>query len=260
MSGLELNFESFNSVSPVTPLLILHGFFASARNWRGLAKRFSEQRPVYVLDLRNHGSSPHDSQMDYPQLAEDVLAFLDRHHIIQADFLGHSMGGKVAMWLALHQPERIRQLIIADISPVSYSHCFEHTISSLRALDLDTLSNRKQAEENLAEAIPDLSYRQFLLQNLLLEQGQYRWRVNLDYFQANAAYIVAFPDLSEGLVLQKPVLFLSGEQSYYIRPEAIFSLFPQAQIVELAGTGHWLHIDAPQDFLRLSEDWLNQAT
>ena len=258
MSVLELSFESFNPDSLATPLLILHGFFASARNWRGLAKRFSEQRPVYVLDLRNHGGSPHDARMDYPQLAEDVIAFLDQHGFDQADFLGHSMGGKVAMWLALHQPKSIRQLIVADISPVSYSHCFDHTISSLRGLDLAKLSNRKQAEENLAEAIPDLSYRQFLLQNLLLEQGEYHWRVNLDYFQANAAHIVAFPDVSPGTAFKKPVLFLSGEQSYYIRPEAIYPLFPEAQIVELAGTGHWLHIDAPEEFLRLSEDWLNQ--
>ena len=259
MPALELSFESFNNTVSAVPLIILHGFFASARNWRGLAKQFSEQRPVYVLDLRNHGSSPHDVQMDYPQLAEDVLAFLDRYAIAQADFLGHSMGGKVAMWLALHQADRVRQLIVADISPLSYSHCFDDTIGSLRALDLASLSNRKQAEENLAEALPDLAYRQFLLQNLLLEQGEYRWRVNLDYFQANAANIVAFPEVLDTLSYPKPVLFLSGEQSYYIRPEAIYRLFPLAKIVELAGTGHWLHIDAPQEFMRLSEDWLNQA-
>lgn len=258
MSALTLSFESFNHPDSAVPLIILHGFFASARNWRSLAKQFSQQRSVYVLDLRNHGGSPHYPQMDYPHLADDVLAFLDQQRIDQADFLGHSMGGKVAMWLALHKPERIRRLIIADISPVSYSHCFDNTISSLRGLELANLSNRKQAEENLAEAIPDLSYRQFLLQNLVLEQGEYRWRVNLDYFQANAANIVAFPEVSDGLSFQKPVLFLSGEQSYYIRPEAISLLFPQAKIVELAGTGHWLHIDAPQEFMRLSEDWLNQ--
>lgn len=259
MHALELSFESFNDTDSAVPLIILHGFFASARNWRGLAKQFAEQRPVYVLDLRNHGGSPHHAQMDYPQLAEDVMAFLNRHAIAQADILGHSMGGKVAMWLALYHVSRIRQLVIADISPVSYSHCFDNTIGSLRALDLKSLNNRKQAEESLAEAIPDLAYRQFLLQNLLLEHGEYRWRVNLDYFQANAVNIVAFPDVVDTLPCQKPVLFLSGEQSYYIRHEAIYPLFPQAKIIELAGTGHWLHIDAPQEFMRLSQDWLNQA-
>ena len=257
MPAIKLGFESFNLTNSEVPLIILHGFFASARNWRSLAKHFSEQRPVYVLDLRNHGGSPHHPLMDYPELAEDVLAFLDQHLIDQADFLGHSMGGKVAMWLALHHAERVRHLIIADISPVSYTHCFDNTIASLRALELVNLNNRKQAEEDLAETIPDLSYRQFLLQNLLLEQGEYRWRVNLDYFQSNAANIVAFPDVSNTSSYQKPVLFLSGEQSYYIRPEAIYPLFPHAKIIELAGTSHWLHIDAPGEFIRLTEHWLN---
>lgn len=254
---VELSFEAFNPEHDGVPLIILHGFFAAARNWRSLAKRWSLQRPVYALDLRNHGASPHHPQMDYPSMADDVLAFMDCQRFAQADLLGHSMGGKIAMWLALNQPQRVRQLVIADIAPVSYSHCFKHTIDSLRSLELADLLNRKQAEERLAPAIVDLSYRQFLLQNLQLQQGCYCWRINLDFFQKNAHHIVAFPDTAHLEAFERPVLFLSGEQSYYIRQEAIEAHFPAAAIIELSGTSHWLHVDAPDVFVRYTEDWLN---
>lgn len=259
MSTVPLAFETFNPDQSGVPLLILHGFFASARNWRTLAKRWSEQRPVYALDLRNHGNSPQHAQMDYPEMAADVLAFMVSQGWAKADLLGHSMGGKVAMWLALNHPHCVRQLVVADIAPVSYSHCFDQTINSLRALQLADLQNRKQAEERLAPAIADLSYRQFLLQNLQLEQGQYRWRINLDFFQHNAHHIVAFPDSHHLPAFARPVLFLAGEQSYYIRPDAIAMHFPRAEIIELPGTGHWLHVDAPDLFVRYTEQWLNKA-
>ena len=257
MQTVELAFERFGEPQTATPLLILHGFFASARNWRGMAKQLAEQRQVYVLDMRNHGISPHAAIMDYPSMAADVIAFMQQHDLQQADFLGHSMGGKIAMWLALNHSERVNKLLIADISPVSYSHSFDNTIQALRDLPLAELGNRKQAEEWLATAIADLGYRQFLLQNLVLENGVYRWRVNLEYFHNNAHYIVGFPDGSGLSPYSESVLFLSGEASSYIRRDAIYQWFPKAEIVELAGTGHWLHVDAPAVFLGLVEDELN---
>jgi esterase len=254
--AVPLAFEAFEDAGSGRPLLILHGFFASSRNWRSIARQLAATRPVFVLDMRNHGASPHAASMDYPSMAADVLAFMDARGMASADVLGHSMGGKVAMWLALQQPQRVGQLLIADISPVAYSHRFDNTVLALKALPLAQLSNRKQAEEHLASAIADLHYRQFLLQNLVLENGHYRWRVDLDIFHRNAPFIVGFPDTSACLPYTKPVLFLSGEQSTYIQPYAIHALFPAAVIEVIAGTGHWLHAEAPQAFCAAVEQWL----
>ena len=257
MQTVELEFECFGEQHSGCPLLILHGFFASARNWRSIAKQLAAERRVYVLDMRNHGNSPHSEQMHYPAMAADLAAFMDSRQIKVADLLGHSMGGKIAMWFALQYPQRIGKLIVADISPVSYQHSFDRTATALKALPLAALSNRKQAEEWLTPEIPDQNYRQFLLQNLLLQDGNYRWRINLDYFQRNAHFIVEFPDTTGVAAYPQPVFFLAGEHSAYIHREAIFALFPLAVIGEIPGTGHWLHVDAPQVFCRQATEWLN---
>lgn len=258
MQAVELAFECFGEQHGGCPLLILHGFFASSRNWRTIARQLAADRRVYVLDMRNHGVSPHAERMDYPAMAADIGLFMDSQGIAKAHLLGHSMGGKIAMWFALHFPERVEKLMVADIAPVSYIHSFDHTLQALKNLPLSELSNRKQAEEWLAEAIPDLNYRQFLLQNLLLQDGVYRWRVNLDFFQRNAHRIVAFPDLAVIESYPEPALFLSGENSAYIRSEAIYRLFPRALISEIPGTGHWLHVDAPEQFCRGVGDWIGR--
>jgi len=257
MQTVELEFECFGEQHIGCPLIILHGFFASARNWRSIAKQLAAERRVYVLDMRNHGNSPHCEQMDYPAMAADLAEFMDSQQIKTADLLGHSMGGKIAMWFALQLPQRVGRLVVADISPVSYQHNFDRTAAALKALPLATLSNRKQAEEWLTPEIPDQNYRQFLLQNLLLEDGHYRWRINLDYFHHNAHFIVEFPDTTGMAAYSHPVLFLAGEHSMYIHREAIVALFPLAVISEIPGTGHWLHVDAPQVFCRQVAEWLN---
>jgi len=258
MQTVELAFEVFGDLHSGIPCVILPGFFASSRNWRAIARQLAAQRPVYVLDMRNHGVSPHHPHMDYPAMAADVAAFLDKMQFDIAHLLGHSMGGKTAMWFALHYPERVEALIVADISPVSYQHSFDKTIQALKDLPLNEFSNRKQAEEWLAFAISDLTYRQFLLQNVEFVDGVYRWRVNLDFFQNNAHYIVAFPDTGTLDAYDRPALFLAGEHSQYIQREAIFQLFPKAVIHEITGAGHWLHADAPQLFVESVEEWLGR--
>jgi esterase len=259
MQTVELAFECFGEQHSGCPLLILHGFFASSRNWRSVAKQLAADRPVYVLDMRNHGDSPHCEQMDYPSMAADLAEFMDCRQMKLAHLMGHSMGGKIVMWFALLHPQRVGKLIVADISPVSYQHNFDRTAAALKELPLAKLNNRKQAEEWLAPAIADQTYRQFLLQNLLLRDGVYSWRINLDYFHRNAHYIVEFPDTTGLAVYQQPVLFLAGEHSAYIQRDAIYALFPLALINEIAGTGHWLHVDAPQVFCRQVAEWLNAA-
>ena len=254
-----LAFEEFGEQHSGNPLLILHGFFASSRNWRAIARQLAHHRRVLVLDMRNHGNSPHDPVMDYPSMTADVLAVLDKLHIEKADILGHSMGGKIAMWFALRYPQRLGALIVVDIAPVSYQHSFDPTILALKNLPLNDFSNRKQMEEWLAPAIADLNYRQFLLQNLVFANGSYSWRVNLDYFQRNAPNIVAFPQTQTGEYYPRPALFLAGEHSRYIQSEAVLQLFPAAEIQEVPGAGHWLHVDAPQVFMAQVERWLTAS-
>lgn len=247
MNSLKLYFEEYGDKSS-EPLIILHGFFASSRNWRQIAKKLAENCHVFVLDLRNHGSSPHDPEMDYPSMAGDLELFLDEHGLERASILGHSMGGKVAIWLALTKPERINKLIVADISPVSYEHSFDHTIQALKDIPLNQISNRKQADDFLLTAIPEMSYRMFLLQNLQLTDGKYTWRVNLDIFQKTANNIIAFPETNY-FPFADDALFIMGENPRYTNTEAIYKFFPQAEIFVLKGANHWLHVDQPEIFL-----------
>jgi len=247
MSPIKLAFEEYGDRSN-QPLILLHGFFASSRNWRQIAKQLSELYHVYVLDSRNHGSSPHSPEMDYPAMAKDLKFFMDEHDLQTANILGHSMGGKVAMWFALNHPERIQNLIVADISPVSYQHNFDNTIHALKNLPLERISNRKQADEFLLSTIPELSYRQFLLQNLLLKDGKYCWRVDLGIFEQTAHNIIAFPATDAIAKFVDKALFIMGGNSNYTDEDAIYNCFPNAEIIALKDTNHWLHVEDPVAF------------
>ena len=247
MKPIQLAFEEFGD-SRNTPLIILHGFFASSRNWRLIAKILSDSHHVYVLDMRNHGDSPSAKVMDYPAMATDLSYFMQQHEINKANLLGHSMGGKVAMWYALNCPETVEKLIVADISPTRYAHSFNQTIQALMDLPLNQINTRKEAEVHLSDSIADSSYRQFLLQNLQLKKGEYSWRVDLDIFYETADNIVAFPDADNILPYLDEVLFLGGENSDYIRADDVYRLFPNAIISTLPDTAHWLHVQAPELF------------
>lgn len=254
METVDLDFEEYGDAEQA-PLIILHGFFASARNWRQMAERLSARFHVYVLNQRNHGGSPHAAVMDYPSMAADLKRFLDSQGLTAASLLGHSMGGKVAMWFALNHPGYVDNLMVADIAPVSYKHCFNNTIQALIDLPLAQIGNRKQAEILLAEAIPELSYRQFLLQNLVLEQGGYGWRINLDIFYRMAPNIIAFPPAGHLSPFTGKTLFISGADSGYIDPEALPPLFPAAELSILARAGHWLHVQQPDAFVAVIENF-----
>jgi pimeloyl-ACP methyl ester carboxylesterase len=253
MNTVALHFETFgNAEQP--PLVILHGFFASSRNWRHIAKELARDFHVYVLDARNHGDSPHHAVMDYDSMAGDLLAFFNAQQLARVHVLGHSMGGKTAMWFALQHPERVHKLIVADIAPVNYSHRFDHYIQALKALPLHDISNRKQAETWLSEAIPDLHYRQFLLQNLLLVEGHYRWRIDLGIFAQNADNIILFPQTDA--TFTGKTLFLAGEQSPLVQTDNIAAHFPNARLEVIADAGHWLHVQQPAAFLTAVQDFL----
>jgi pimeloyl-ACP methyl ester carboxylesterase len=259
MKAVELAFEEFGCVTDSPPLIILHGFLASSRNWRVVAQALSAQFHVYVVDMRNHGSSPHTPLMDYPSMAEDLLLFLNQRGIKKASLLGHSMGGKIAMWFALNNPDYLDKLIVADIAPVSYSHSFDATINALRSLPLSEISNRKQAEILLAPAMPELSYRQFLLQNLVLIDGHYAWRVNLDIFYQMAPNIAGFPNTETVKPYQGEAFFIAGNDSNFVKVEAINQLFPTAQLDTILDAGHWLHVQQPKVFIELVENFLSRC-
>lgn len=258
---MNLHFEEYGQQEN-PKLVILHGFFASSRNWRQIAKKLAQNYHVYVPDLRNHGLSPHEAEMDYPIMAADVKAFIAEHKIIKPHLLGHSMGGKVAMWLALNDPDLIQKLIVVDIAPVSYQHSFENVIKALLGLPLVEISNRKQAEDFLSESLPDLSFRQFILQNLILKEGEYCWRTDLAIFQKAAPAIIAFPN-SEGLTpFSGQSIFVVGEKSTHVKKQyydKIETLFPRATIKILANSGHWLHAEQPDQFLAVVNSFISSS-
>ena len=256
METVALAFEELGNPEEAS-LIIMHGFFASSRNWRQVAEKLAAKFHVYVLDMRNHGASPHHPVMDYPVMAADLLQFMDDKSLTTAAILGHSMGGKAAMWFALNHPERVDKLIVADIAPVSYSHCFDNLIAALKALPLHGISNRKQAELLLAADIPELSYRQFLLQNLILKDGGYCWRVDLDIFQRSAPNIIAFPDAASVTPFTGKALFLAGADSGYVKADDITTLFPEAELNFIADAGHWLHVQQPGGFVERVEKFCN---
>lgn len=224
-----------------TPLLIIHGLFGSARNWNVIAKRLSATRPVVVVDMRNHGASPWFDTHSYPELAEDLAAVMDG----PMDVLGHSMGGKAAMVLALAHPERVNRLVVADIAPVAYTHSQMGPLDAMRGVDLAKVSSRADAIAQLDGMPPALI--QFLLQSL--DTKNRRWKLNLDVLAAEMDKIVGFPDVTGQF--DGPTLFLSGANSDYVQHahrDRIKSLFPAAKFAKLSGAGHWLHAEKPRKF------------
>ncbi|MEQ8966075.1 MAG: alpha/beta fold hydrolase [Azospirillaceae bacterium] len=230
------------------PLLVLHGLFGSARNWTSLARRFAEQRPVVTADLRNHGASPWDAAMDYAVMARDLAALIDGSGGGPVDVLGHSMGGKAAMRLALDRPEAVRRLIVLDIAPVAYTDRHSTIVAAMRAIPLASLSRRQEADGWLTEAVPEPPLRQFLLQNLTSGEDGLAWRINLEAIAAHMADLTGWPDPPPGAAWRGPALFLRGGASDYVRDaheEAIHALFPDAEIETVPGAGHWVHAEKP---------------
>ncbi len=243
------------------PLVLLHGLFGSGTNLRSLAKRLAGTHRVILADLRNHGNSPHAPDMTYIDMADDLDALLTHLAADNADFVGHSMGGKAAMVLALTRPQRVRRLVVIDVAPVAYPHSYAALIGALRGVALSRLRSRGDADTALAVTVPDEATRMFLLQNLVSEAGRFRWRLNLDALEHHMDAILGFPQLPAHQ-FQGPSLFVAGEQSDYVRAEheaQIMDLFPQARIEPIAGAGHWVHVDKPQVLLETLQDFLRST-
>lgn len=233
------------------PLVIAHGLFGAARNWRALARRFAMHRHVVCVDMRNHGQSPWSDDMTYPAMADD-LGQVIRDLGGRADLLGHSMGGKAAMVLALSQPELLRALIVADIAPIPYDHSQRPAIAAMRALPAAAATRRSAAQAALTAATGDAALGAFLSQSLdTAAPDAPRWVLNLDALDRNMEAIIGFPADISG-TFPGPALFLTGMDSQYVRPEhdaLIRSMFPSVTYKAIAGAGHWLHADKPQAFI-----------
>lgn len=243
------------------PLLILHGLFGSASNWARHARALAADLRVFSVDLRNHGRSPHALPMDYPAMAADLVALLDRLELPAVRLLGHSMGGKVAMTVALAHPERVARLLVVDIAPRRYRGQQAQVLEALQALDLGTVGSRSEADERLAATLPDPGLRAFLLTNLVQQAGSYAWRINLAAITAAIAELEDFPAGNSRYT--GPTRFVAGADSDYLRPAdepAILARFPGAEFHYVTGAGHWVHAEQPAAFLAVAQPFLVDAT
>jgi pimeloyl-ACP methyl ester carboxylesterase len=256
---MRLNLRSFGETDDRPPLLVAHGLFGSGRNWTSLARKLATDRRVLAVDMRNHGDSPWDAECGYAAQGADLAETLAAEGADRADVLGHSMGGKAAMALALSEPARVRRLIVADIAPVAYDHGHGDYVAAMRDVELDRVSRRSDVDPMLAEAIPQPALRAFILQNLAVEDGRARWTLNLDALEAGMDELLGFPDAWPRERFDGPTLFLRGGTSDYVsdaRLPAVRARFPQAEMVTLEGAGHWLHAERPAPFLEAVERFL----
>lgn len=233
-----------------SPVLILHGLLGSSRNWHSVAQLLSRDHSVVTVDLRNHGQSPHNEEMDYPHLLADVRAVI-QHRQAAVHLIGHSLGGKVAMAVALTHPELLRTITVVDIAPVAYRDRYTPILKALNSVDLESTFSRTAVDRELSRAIPQSHLRQFLLMNLVSSRGGLRWRVNLGALQRALPKLLSFPESPPTVRFTKPTLFIAGARSDYIRPHhhsLIRHLFPTAHVEVIDNAGHWPHVENPAHF------------
>lgn len=249
-----------------TPLIVLHGLYGSSDNWINIGKRLAEKHAVYLLDLRNHGRSPFADTHTFNDLRNDLEVFFEKHNIQSATILGHSMGGKMAMWFAADFPEKVEKLVIADIAPKNYLmlkedsqfYLHQNILLAMQEVDFSMVKSRNDVDDVMAEKIDNARIRQFLLKNITKDKSakKFRWRVNAavlyDYLEEIVSGVN--PDwLADRIpITSYPVIFIRGLLSNYILPEdesLIRSIYPDASIIDIPDAGHWLHAEQPEKFM-----------
>jgi pimeloyl-ACP methyl ester carboxylesterase len=248
-------------------VVFVHGLFGQGKNWTTIAKGLADTHRVTLIDLPNHGHSPWTDRVDYLDMAEMLATELE-HLGEPVTLVGHSMGGKVAMQLALRRPELLRALVVVDIAPVEYplqggrtddpdeeASPFAAFIEAMRAMDLESLTTRDEADQALREAVPSRMVRSFLLQSLVREGSGgegWRWRLNLELLERDLGELRGFPDPPPGAIFDGPVLWVAGADSAYVldddRPR-MDGLFPTTRLVRIKNAGHWVHSEQPEVFL-----------
>ena len=242
------------------PLIILHGLFGSSDNWYSLAKVFAERFQVFLVDQRNHGQSPHSSEFDYKLLTEDILEFIREHGIKKPVIMGHSMGGKAAMNFAVRYPEQLSNLIVVDIVPKAYPVHHDAILDGLKAIPLDSLASRNDADKILSDYVPEPDVRQFLLKNLTRKSGGgFEWKINLEAIDRN------IEAMGEGMKYSGKYdghsLFIKGKKSkYYAEGDEMLiqNIFPKAEFATL-DTGHWVQAEKPDEFASLVFNYLTNG-
>ncbi|MCB0569557.1 MAG: alpha/beta fold hydrolase [Phaeodactylibacter sp.] len=252
---MELNYKTFGQGLPV---VILHGLFGMLDNWQAVARKLSEDYTAYLPDLRNHGRSPHHDDMDYPCMAEDLRYFMESHWMFKAHIMGHSMGGKTAMQFALAHPGMVDKLIVVDIAPKAYSGGHQDIFDALMSANLTGAAERSDVLTQLQSRIEAPGVQQFLMKNLSRnKKGKFEWKMNLPVLYKNYQNLLATIDADEPF--EGPALFIRGERSDYILDEdwpMIKAVFPRAQLETIAGAGHWVHADKPEELLEVLRAFL----
>ena len=246
---MQLAFREYGSGQP---LIILHGLFGQSDNWNTLSKRFAENGfRVFSVDQRNHGLSPHHEEWDYPVMAKDLKKLIEEQKLEKPIVLGHSMGGKTAMFFELNFPGIAQKIIVADIAPRAYDSHHDLVLKALNAVDFSKVKSRKEAETILNDFIPDFGTRQFLLKNIYwkdVANSQMDWRFNLKVIDKNYHLIGAeVPDLTS----HTPALFMRGGKSNYLNEKdipAVEKRFPNYKLITIPDSGHWIHAEKPNEF------------
>jgi esterase len=237
------------------PIIVLHGIFGSSDNWLTIAKILGETNQVYLLDQRNHGQSPRSETFDYEVMAEDLKEFIENQALKNVILIGHSMGGKVVMQFAMNYPDAFSKLIVVDIAPKFYPVHHAVLLRGLASIDLQKLSNRTEANEQMKAFEDSEGVRQFLLKNLWrnpAKNNEFDWRINLPVITKNID--IVGHELMHEKPIQQPTLFIRGSESHYILPEderKIWELFPNYELETIEGAGHWVQADKPKEFLEI---------
>jgi esterase len=240
------------------PLVILHGLFGSSDNWRGLAKQLAKQVQVITVDLRNHGFSPHSPDQNYQLMADDLVELFDDLNLESVDIIGHSIGGKVAMAFAQRDQNRVNKLVVVDISPRQYKNEHKKIFEALLAIDLSRYLKRAEVDDILSKALPDRAVRQFLLMNLELTNEKLTWKINLPALFENYPHFLEPVCLNDKITVSS--CFIRGAKSSYVQDDdqvLIRTTFPNSEIVTIDQAGHWVHAEAPQEFLAEITEFFN---
>lgn len=243
---------AFDVAGDGPPLVVLHGMFGSATNWRSIAQRLSAAARVYTVDLRNHGRSPWSDRMTYPEMAEDVLRLFETERLGRPMLMGHSMGGKTAMALALLAPEAISHLVVVDIAPVSYQDRMSTYVNAMLGIDVVHAATRNEIRRALSAQVPETGIVGFLMQNLVERNAHFDWRVNLPAISAAMQTLCSFPAELAQRRYEGPATAIAGQHSNYIAPAdaaAFQPMFPTIAVESIADAGHWVHADRPDAFL-----------
>lgn len=248
-------------------MVVVHGLYGSSDNWVNIGKRLAEKHTVYMVDQRNHGRSPFSNSHTFNDMRDDLAEFFEKHNIEYATLLGHSMGGKAAMWFAFDYPEKVEKLVIADIAPKDYLslkedsqfYLHQNILLAMMEIDFTKIKSRNDVDDFLAQKIDDVNIRQFLLKNVAKDKTShlYKWRVNAGVLYDHLDEIVSGVNknwLEERIpITNYPVIFIRGMKSKYILPEdepMIKAIYPDSRIIDIPDAGHWLHAEQPELFMK----------